>query len=115
MALTGGAGADAVVDVVGGASLGRSIAATRLGGTVHLVGYAADTSASFDIFDAIRHATTIRVAAAGNRESFEALVRVMEQQTVRPAVDRTFAVAEFRDAFEYLAKGGHFGKVVLTF
>jgi threonine dehydrogenase-like Zn-dependent dehydrogenase len=71
--LTGGEGADVAMDVIGGLSLGRSIAATRMGGTVHLVGYAADMSAKFDIFDAIRHAATIRVAVAGSRRSFVSL------------------------------------------
>ncbi len=113
--LTAGRGADAVIDVVGGDSLRNSIAATRSGGTVHVVGYAAETDAHFDIFDAIRHATTIRVAVAGNRNSFEALIRVMEQQTIRTAIHRTFPIARWREAFECLANGGHFGKIVLKF
>jgi NADPH:quinone reductase-like Zn-dependent oxidoreductase len=115
VALAEGRGADVAMDVVGGASLARSIAATRHGSEVHLVGYAADTSATLDIFDAIRRSTVIRVASAGNRRSFEALARVLEQQKIRPAVDRIFPVLRFRDAFDHLAKGGHFGKVVLSF
>lgn len=113
--LTAGRGADAVLDVVGGSSIGDSIAASRHGGTVHVVGYAADTSANFDIFEAIRRAITIRVAVAGNRDSFEALIRVMERQAIRPAVARIFPVERWRDAFECLAGGGHFGKIVLEF
>jgi NADPH:quinone reductase-like Zn-dependent oxidoreductase len=113
--LAGGAGVDVVVDVVGGASLTRSISTIRVGGTVHQVGYAADTSASIDLFDAIRRATTINVAAAGNRRSFEALVRAIEQQKIRPAVSCCFDVAQVREAFEHLDRGGHFGKVVLKF
>ncbi len=50
--LTGGIGADVIVDVVGADSLGHSIAAIRHGGLVHLVGYAAGTEARFDIFEA---------------------------------------------------------------
>ena len=115
VALAEGRGADVAMDVVGGSSLARSIAATRHGSEVHLVGYAADTSATLDIFDAIRRSTVIRAASAGNRRSFEALARVFEQQKIRPAVDRTFPIARFRDAFDHLAKGGHFGKIVLSF
>ncbi len=113
--IIGGSGANVALDVVGGASLGRSIAATQHGGEVHLVGYAADTSAQFDIFDAIRHSTVIRVASAGNRRSFEALMRVYEQQELKPAIDRIFPVAQFRDAFAHLEGGGRVGKIVLTF
>ena len=115
VAIAEGRGAHVAMDVVGGSSLARSITATRHGGEVHLVGYAADTSATLDIFDAIRRSTVIRVASAGNRHSFEALARVFEQQEIRPAIDRIFPAARFRDAFDHLAKGGHFGKVVLSF
>ncbi|HKU98234.1 MAG TPA: NAD(P)-dependent alcohol dehydrogenase [Vineibacter sp.] len=114
VSLTGG-GVDVAVDVAGGPSLARSIAATRTGGRVHLVGYAADTTATIDIFDAIRHATTIHVATAGSRQSFEALVRVLQMQAIRPVVGKVFPVADVRVALQHLSDGGHTGKVVLTF
>jgi len=113
--LTGGEGVDVVLDVLGGSLLADSVAATRYGGLIHLVGYAAGTRASFDIFEAIRHAVTIRVATAGHRQSFEALVRVMEQQKIKPPIDRVFPIKAFREALDYLAGGGRFGKVGLTF
>jgi NADPH:quinone reductase-like Zn-dependent oxidoreductase len=116
--MTGGRGVDVVVDVVGGDSMAQSIRALRVGGTVHQIGYAADTSATIDLFDAIRHATTINVAAAGNRTSFEALVRAMELQKIRPAINRSFDasnLASIKDAFAHLDQSGHLGKVVLQF
>jgi len=115
LALTDGRGADVVVDVLGGPSLGRSIAAARKGGVVHLVGYAVDTSATFDIFDAIRRSATVRLASAGSRESFLSLMRVFGQQRLTPAVDRVFDIKNIRGAFDHLAKGGHFGKVAIRF
>lgn len=113
--LTESLGADVVVDIVGADSVEGYIAATCYGGTVHLVGYAAGEHASFDIFVAIRHGVTIQIATAGSRRSFEALVRLMEEQKIRPVVDRSFCVSEFRAAFDYLSRGGQFGKVVTTF
>lgn len=115
MDMTGGVGADAVVDVVGADSVGRSVCATRQGGTVHVVGYAAGEQARFDIFDAIRHGVTLRVATAGSRRDFEALTRALEQHRLRPAIDRVFPVSEFCRAFAHLERGGRFGKTVLTF
>jgi NADPH:quinone reductase-like Zn-dependent oxidoreductase len=114
-ALTRGAGADVVVDVLGGPSLSRSIAALNRRGSIHLVGYAADTSATFDIFDAIRHGTTIHVATAGSRTNFESLLRAFEQKMIKPLVAQTFPVAKIKEAFEELSSGGHLGKIVLTF
>ena len=115
MALTGGLGVDAALDVAGGASLARSISALRVGGRVHLVGYAADTSATLDIFEAIRRGATIHVATAGSRHSFEALVRAMELHAIKPPVAAAFPADRVRDALDHLARGGHLGKVVLTF
>jgi NADPH:quinone reductase-like Zn-dependent oxidoreductase len=112
--LTGGAGAEVAINVAGGATLSHSVAATRMGGSVHLVGYAADTSAQLDIFTAIRHATTIRVATAGSRQDFEELNRAVRQHCIRPVIARTFPVDRLRDALDALAHGGQLGKIVLT-
>jgi D-arabinose 1-dehydrogenase-like Zn-dependent alcohol dehydrogenase len=93
----------------------QMINALTHGAGADLVGYAADTSATFDIFDAIRHGTTIHVATAGSRTNFESLLRAFEQKTIRPAVAKTFPVAKLKEAFEELSSGGHLGKIVLTF
>ena len=82
---TQGIGADVVVDVVGADSVGRSIAATRYGGIVHLVGYVAGEDARFDIFEAIRHAVTIRIAAASSRRDFEALDKLLQAVGLKKA------------------------------
>ena len=88
---TAGRGADAVVDVVGGATLNRSIAATRVGGTVHVVGFVGGTTAPLDLVLTVRRAVTLRAASAGSRDALEGLVRAFEARAVRPAVDQTFA------------------------
>lgn len=113
LAASGGSGADSVVDIAGGNSVARSIAMTRVGGLVHLVGYAADTSATIDIFDAIRHAVTLHVAAAGSRQSFEALCRALEALSLHPPVDKALSLDHLGEAFEQLDRCGGFGKVVL--
>jgi len=73
-----------------------------------------DTSATLDIFSAIRHATTIRVATAGSRQSFESMICALEVNSTRPIVDRVFSFDQVREAFAHLAAGGHFGKVVIA-
>jgi NADPH:quinone reductase-like Zn-dependent oxidoreductase len=44
---------------------------------------------------------------------FEALVRALEASKVEPIVDRVFPFVETRSAYEHLASGAHFGKVVI--
>jgi D-arabinose 1-dehydrogenase-like Zn-dependent alcohol dehydrogenase len=103
------------VNVLGGPSLARSIAALGRRGAIHLVGYATDTYATFDIFDAIRHGTAIHVATTGSRINFQSRLRAFEQKTIRPLVAKAFSVAKIKEAFEELSLGGHLGKIVLTF
>jgi NADPH:quinone reductase-like Zn-dependent oxidoreductase len=44
---------------------------------------------------------------------FELMVRAVEHSTVDPVIDRVFAFDDTRAAYEYLASGAHFGKVVI--
>lgn len=44
---------------------------------------------------------------------FEGLVRALEARQIEPVIDRTFGLSEARAAYEHLASGRHFGKVVI--
>ncbi len=44
---------------------------------------------------------------------FEGLIRALEARKIDPVIDRTFAFGEARAAYDYLASGQHFGKVVI--
>lgn len=111
--LTGGRGADVVVDVIGGATLARSIAAARVGGHVAVLGFLESASTTLDLPSMIRRAITLSTSSGRSRESFEALNRTIEAGALHPVVDRVFDFTETREAFEYLASGAQFGKVVV--
>jgi NADPH:quinone reductase-like Zn-dependent oxidoreductase len=113
--LTNGLGADHVIDVAGGANLARSIAATKLGGVISIVGYLESQHAEFDITDALRRMVTLQALSVGSRSSFEALVSAHEQHRLHPVVDRVFPLSSLREALEYLSTGKHVGKIALTF
>jgi len=49
----------------------------------------------------------------GNRDMFEAVLKAFTLATVRPVVDRVFSFGEVRQAFDHLASGKHFGKIVI--
>lgn len=112
--LTKGIGADVAINVAGGSTLAEWITATRMGARIHLVGYAAGTLAEFDIFNAIRHATTIQVATAGSRQDFVELNRATEQHAVRPVIAQVFPITRLADALGEVARGAAFGKIALT-
>ncbi len=111
--LTRGRGADVVVDVVGGSALARSIAAARVGGVVVLLGFLDGQASTIDLPTAIRRGVTLRAATGRSREHFEGLVRALAAGKVHPVVDRVFDLGQAREAFDRLASGAQFGKVVV--
>lgn len=112
--LTGGRGADHVIDVAGGPSLDRSIGAVRLGGTVVLVGFVTGTATSLDLTAAIRRAVRLEALSGGSRHSLEALAAALAAHQARPVIDRAFAFDQLRAALDHLAGGDHLGKIVVT-
>jgi len=93
---------------------GRSIVSDRPGGPVHIVGYAAGTEASFDIFGAIRRDPIIRIATAGSRKSFEG-PRPRHGTAKASTRDRSnLRGVRFSFPFDYFGQGNHFVKVALT-
>lgn len=113
--LTGGVGANVIINIAGGETVTGSLLAASGGATIHLVGYASGKTINFDMFEAIRRAAKFLVAAAGSRESFERLARLLELEQIRPLVAQRFPVREHRKAMHSLRRGGHLGKLVLTF
>jgi len=113
--LTGGRGADHVIDVVGGDNVARSVAATRIGGSVSLVGFLDSTTGTLDLPDAFRRVVTLHCISVGSRAAFEALVAATEASALEPLVDRVFPFSEFRDAFRHLEQARHMGKVAIRF
>jgi NADPH:quinone reductase-like Zn-dependent oxidoreductase len=110
--LTGGRGADLVVDTVG--SLSEPIAAVRVGGTVTFIGLLSDMTSSVDLVALMGKSARIQAIDVGSRAMFESMNRAIEADSVRPVIDRVFSFDEAREAFRYLASRAHFGKVAIA-
>jgi NADPH:quinone reductase-like Zn-dependent oxidoreductase len=111
--MTGGRGVDLVVEVGGQDTAPRSLAATRMGGTVAIIGgvsgFGGGLAPGALIFGAAR-ACGIFV---GSRAMFENLNRFVEINGIQPVVDRVFPFEQAREAYAHLASGQHFGKIAI--
>jgi NADPH:quinone reductase-like Zn-dependent oxidoreductase len=111
--LTGGAGVDLVLEIGGNGTLSRSIEATRLGGTVIVVGARAGGAPSGVEPGALIGGTkTLAGIMVGSRAMQEDLVRFIDAVGIRPVIDRTFPFGEAVSAYRYMQQGP-FGKVVI--
>jgi NADPH:quinone reductase-like Zn-dependent oxidoreductase len=112
-AFTGGRGVDLVVDVGGPGTFDQSVAALRYGGTLSLLGVLTGIRGEVNTH-AIFH-KTLRIAGVyvGSVAMFEGLNRALSANAIKPVIDRVFTFDQARAAYEYLASGTHFGKVVI--
>jgi NADPH:quinone reductase-like Zn-dependent oxidoreductase len=109
--LTGGRGADLVVEVGGAETLAQSLAALRFGGTIVLVGNLTGGVTQFNIIPVFMQRVRLQGILVGDRDAFDAMNRALAAHHLRPVIDRTFPWQEARQAFAHLASGRHFGKV----
>ena len=113
--MTGGRGAELVLEVGGEGTLARSIVAARYGGRVIVIGGLTGFSGTHVApGDLIGGKKTLSGIMVGSRRMTEDLVRFIDVHAIQPVVDREFAFADARAAYEYLGAGRAFGKAVIN-
>ncbi len=61
----------------------------------------------------LMNGVSLRGIMVGSRELFTQMNRAIEAHELRPVVDRVFDFDEAPEAFAYLTRGAHFGKVCI--
>ncbi len=112
--LTGGIGADQIIELGGAGTLGKSLRAVRRGGRISLIGVLAG-GGTVDPVAILMKSVQIQGIFVGSREMFEDMNRAIAFHRVKPVVDRIFAFDEAPAAYRYLESQSHFGKVVVSF
>lgn len=111
--LTDGRGVDHVVEVGGAGTLPESISATAIGGRIAIIGVLSGLKASVAVTPILMGYLRLQGVLVGHRASFEALNGFLEEHAIRPVVSHRFPLSQAREGFELMAKGGHFGKILL--
>ncbi|MFD5763020.1 NAD(P)-dependent alcohol dehydrogenase [Streptomyces sp. NPDC127044] len=113
--LTGGRGADLVVETNGPDTIEQSMRAAALYGQIVLLTTGNPRRPGIEISNAVYAASlaTIRRVFVGSRAHFESMNRALTLHGTRPVVDRTFGFDEVHEAFRYYESGVAFGKVVI--
>ncbi len=113
--LADGRGVDVVLDVGGAGTLDGSLDAIRPGGTVCAVGILGGIEAPIRVRKILTKLATVRGVYVGSVAMFEEMNRALERLRITPVIDRVFELGALRDAYDHLAGGTHFGKVVVQF
>lgn len=112
--LTGGTGADLVLETAGPQTFMRSLAAARHGGTVFTIGFLSGMVAEVDLLPLIVKSLRVLGNNTGSAEDLAAALRAIAAHRIEPVVDRAYPLAQVADAYRALAGGGHFGKLAIA-
>ncbi len=109
--LTGGAGADVVVEVGGPGTLPQSIRAVAMGGHISLIGVLTGIGGDVPTAELFQKNATINGITVGSRAHQLAMVAGIEATGIKPVIDRSFELPALADAFRHQESQQHFGKI----
>lgn len=112
--LTGGRGVDHVVEIGGSGTMPQSIAATRVGGHIALIGVLTGVSGEVPTALLMAKQAKLQGLIVGSRLEQQEFVRALDATGIRPVIDRTFALEDLADAFHHQESGSHFGKIAVA-
>jgi len=113
--LTGGRGVDVVVEVGGEKTLGQSLEAARVGGSIVVVGVLSGFASPMMIPIVFGKNLHIHGISVGSREQFDDMSKNIATWQMKPVVDQVFPFANVPDALRLMQAGGHFGKIVVRY
>ncbi|GAA4919027.1 NAD(P)H-quinone oxidoreductase [Streptomonospora salina] len=121
---TGGAGADVILDIMGGSYLADNVRSLNVGGRLTVIGLMGGRSAELDLGRMLVkrlsvHATTLRARPVDEKAAIVAGVAehvwpLVSDGTVRPIVDRELPLQRAAEAHSIMESSAHVGKIVLT-
>jgi len=109
--LTGGRGADHIVEVGGASSLPNSLQAIAWNGEISLIGTLGH--GQINPTPIMVNSAIVRGIRVGSREMFEAMNRRIDAIGLHPVIDSVMAFSNAPDALRLLQSKQHFGKIVI--
>src|SRR6202050_4206550 len=110
---TGGRGVDHVVEVGGAATLTRSFHAIRVGGKITMIGGLSGGATELNPGLIFGRRANVQGISVGSTQMFMAMNRAIEVSAIKPVIDKVFAFADAQAAYNHMAAGAHFGKIVI--
>jgi NADPH:quinone reductase-like Zn-dependent oxidoreductase len=110
--LTDGVGVDVTIETGGGGTLEKTIEATRVGGTISLIGVL--TGGTINPSSVMRKSIRLQGVYVGNRRMFDEMNAAFALNQIRPVIDQVFDFEDAPTAYHVMRGAGHFGKIVIS-
>ncbi|MTD31447.1 zinc-binding dehydrogenase [Planomicrobium sp. YIM 101495] len=105
---------DLVIDSVGRATFNRSLNVLKKGGRIVIFGATTEDNVDFDLRSFFYGQYQLLGTTMGSREELREMIKHVNKYGMHPVVDRTFPLEQAQEAFDHLAEGAQFGKVILV-
>lgn len=112
--LTDGAGASHILELGGPDTFDRSLRALAPSGHIAQIGVFTGFGPRSNLIRLQQVNGTIDGINVGSAEQFDAMNAFFVEHGIAPVIDRSFAFDEVQEAYDELASGRHFGKLVIT-
>jgi len=112
--LTGGQGADIVLEVGGGETFARSMNSVRASGQIAVIGVLTGVAGTIPIGLIGIQTLSVRGIFVGSVAMFRDMNRAITANQLRPVIDRVFPFKQSADALRWMQSAQHFGKIVIT-
>lgn len=113
--VTGGKGADRIIEVGGAGTFGQSLRAARVGGMIAQIGVLSGsaTSEPLALTPILHKQLRVQGIYVGSRAMFEQMNAAIAKAELHPVIDRVFDFDQAREAFLHMHSASHFGKIVI--
>jgi len=112
-ATRGGRGFDKVVNSAGSGVLDDAIAALAPGGEIALMGLFASAESPPNFLALMGKGGSIRGTAVGSASAYSDMAQFIDEKGVKPPIAETFPLTGVKAAYQALASGQCFGKIVI--
>ena len=102
-----------VVEIGGPGTMAQSIAASRIGGHISLIGVLTGVSGEVPTAALFSSNITVSGISVGSRREQEDMIDAINAANFKPVIYKGFPLEELAKAFELQASQQHFGKIVV--
>lgn len=111
--ITGGRGADVIVDVGGKSSLPQSAKSLAYSGTLSIVGGLTGYGGEIPAMSLLLKSARAQGIYVGSRADYLRMSDFIVTHRLRPVIDKVFELEQFQAALDHMASGNFVGKIVI--
>lgn len=105
---------DLVIESVGAATFNKSLGQLKRGGTLVAFGASAGDTVDFDLRHFFYGQFNLLGSTMASTEELNEMLSFIEKHKIKPVVDKSFKMQNYKQAFEYLDNAGMMGKIAFT-